>query len=132
MDTLFARRPSVHTVHIRMRGMSAYVPFLTPASMLHFGQISHAVWVYLDLLRQADVNQPVGDQLRLAGIEAAARNMSRICQRYYLDAMGVRNIESTQDAHAALDQVNAYDVRFAPTFDVENAVLRILNGTRVL
>lgn len=88
--------------------------------------------MYLDLVRQDDVNQPVDDQLRLAGLEAAARNMARFCLRYYLNATGVRNLVMTQDARAALDQMNAYDVRFAPTFDVENTVTRMLRGTKVL
>lgn len=131
-DTLFIRRPPVRQINMRMNGMAAYVPFLKPASMLRFGEVSRALWMYLDLVRQTDVNQPVNDQLRLAGIEAAARNIARICLRYYQNATGIRDLEMTQDARAALDQMNAYDVRFAPTFDVENTVMRMLRGTRIL
>lgn len=131
-DTVLARRPPVATITIRMMGLAPYIQFLKPSSMLRMGQVAKAVWYYLDSIRQIDIAQPVDDQSRLAGFEAAARRLAIDAQRYYLDATGPLDLQLTQDASAAIDLVLGWDVITTPTFDLEKAVLRILKGARIV
>lgn len=131
MIALFTRRPVITYAARRLIAMSVSVPYLDAASMLRFGQMCQAVWAYIDTIRQKETAQAISDQQRLAGIEAAVRNLAVDCKRYYLNAVGDRALTLTQDSSDAIDQMLAYDVTTTASFDIEATVLRILRGARI-
>jgi hypothetical protein len=129
--TLFTRRPTVVYLALRIKRLAPMVSLLDPASVLLFGQACKAAWIYLDGVRQLETAQDIADQQRLAGIEAAIRNLAVECQRFYGNASGARVLTLTQDAQSALAQMIAYDPIRTATFDIENTVLRIFQGARI-
>jgi hypothetical protein len=128
LDNLYRRRPVVDVVR-RWAASADAARTLDPASMTLFAQIAQQLWKYIDQVRQADIAQPVDEQVLLGRVEAWLRGAYVVATRYSSQSDGQYRLYLTEEARDALVTMAAYDpLSGAPGFDLDLMALRLALG----
>ena len=105
---------------------------LEPSSMLTYGRICAQFAKFIDSERQ-DKTLTVAQQISLGRLMDGLTTEARVFQRYYVESVGGRVLQLTDAALDAIEQMRSYDpYAGAPTFDLEDAVRRVISGSVLL